>query len=331
MKHLKRTVMFHSLLAVAILLSLAAVTGCRSKQAPPPPAPIPTPTPLAGNIVFTQSGHLAKLSLRDSQTTPLTSGKSSEWFPSCSPKGSQVAYWSNAENGVYNLWKLNLEDSKRVQLTFNDENILGSGDLNLLLNDSPAWTADGRSIVYVQNGDVWQIDADGFNPETLLSGHAALSACPSPDGKTLVYVSSDNDSAYNLFLLTLSDKSVKKLTNYTDWNVGSPSYSPDGKKILFNLYHGDSSQLYTVNLDGSEAGSVTTDLHSLCPKYVQNGSKILYCTYGAGEDSALNIYLMNANGTDPKPLTTQGGASPSWGPEQAIAAAPATPSAPAAK
>jgi Tol biopolymer transport system component len=318
---------FYSLLLLVAILPLTVLTGCRSKQAPPPPPPIPTPAPPTGNVVFTQSGHLVKLSLRDSQVTPLTSGKSTEWFPACSPKGGQVAYWSDAENGIYNLWKVNLEDSKRVQLTFNDESILGPGDLNLLLNNAPAWTADGKNIVYVQDGNIWQIDADGFNPETLLSGHSALCAYPSPDGKTVVYVSNENDSAYNLFLLTLSDRTVKKLTSYTDWNAGSPSYSADGKKILYNLFHGDSSQIYTVNLDGSEATALTNDLHSLCPRYAQNGAKILYCSYGNSEEDSLKLYLMNANGADAKTLPTDDGASPSWGPESTVAPA----SAPAKK
>jgi Tol biopolymer transport system component len=142
-----------------------------------------------------------------------------------------------------------------------------------------------------------------------------LCANPSPDGKTILYISNDNDTVYNLYVLNVSEKTVKKLTNYTDWNVGAPSYSVDGKKILFNLYHGDATQIYTANADGSEPIEMTSNTHSLCPRYGQIGSKIYFCSYGTGDDSTLNVFAMNSTGTEVKELTTEGGASPSWTPE----------------
>ncbi len=317
------------ILLVVVLVSLTSLTGCRAPKPQATPKPVPTPVPVLGSVVFTQSGHLVKMNLKDSQITPLTSGKSTEWFPVSSPNGGQVLYWSNAESGIYNLWKINMADSRRVQLTFNEESSLHSAEFNLLLNAGAAWTSDGKNIVYVQEGDIWEMDLDGYNSETLLSGHSALCASPSPDpdGKTVLYISNDQDVVYNLYVLNVSDKTVKKLTHYTDWNVGAPSFSPDGKKILFNLYRGDTTQIYTMNSDGSEPINLTSNAHSLCPRYGQGSAKIFYCSYGADDNTTLNVFTMNSNGTEVKQLTTEGGASPSWAPEQA---APVNP-IPAAK
>jgi Tol biopolymer transport system component len=294
--------------------------GCKKKTVEtPPPPPTPTPVVAQGSIVYVQMGHLVRLDLDGNQITPLTSGKSTEWFPACSPKGDQVVYWSNAEGGIYNLWKINLDGSQRVQLTFDETNSLRTGDQNLLVNTAPSWSADGSRVIYAISGDIWSMDADGYNPETLLIGHSALCPLLSPDGKTLVYLSNQDDSVFNLWTLNLSDKTLKQLTHYTDWNVGSPSFSHDGRKILFNLYRANISQVYTINADGTDPLNITNNNKSLCPRYAMMDRKILYCSWGNSEDDGLNIYLVNANGTEAKAITTDEGSSPSWAPARILA------------
>jgi Tol biopolymer transport system component len=316
-----------------ILLALSGVfsTACKHKQVELPP-PVPTPTPVIppGSVVFVQRGHLVRLDLDSSQVTPLTSGKSTEWYPACSPKGDQVVYWSNAvdtndnsksETGVYNLWKINLDGSNRTQITFDETNSLKTSDQNLLLNDAPSWSSDGKKIIYSLEGDIWMIDSDGFNPETLLLGHSALCPLMSPDGKTVIYITNADDTVYNIWSVTLPEKSLKKLTAYTDWNVGSPSFSMDGKKILFNLYRANTTQVYTINAaDGTNPVNLTSNNRSLCPKFAQIDRKILYCSYGTGDDVSLDIFLANNNGTEAKSLNLIGGASPSWAPARILLA-----------
>lgn len=329
MSLVKKTFRFSVGLALLLVLGLLTTTGCKKKiEIPPPPPPTPTPVIPPGSLVFIQKGHLARLDMDSSQITPLTSGRSTEWFPVCSPKGDQVIYWSNYVEGagplgVYNLWKMNLDGSARIQLTFEEEGTLQTSDQNLRINDSASWSFDGKRVLYVVGGDIWVMDSDGFNPETLLLGHNALCPILSPDGKTVVFITNTDDQVYNLWALNLEEKTVKKLTNYTDWSVGSPSYSMDGKKILFNLYRSNVTQVYTVNAeDGSEPLNITNNSHSLCPRFAVNDRKVVYSSFGTGEDSGLNLFSVNINGTETKTLTTDGGASPSWAPARVVAAAP---------
>lgn len=320
-------------MALAFVFLLSASGGCNKKQPPPPPPP-PTPTPVIppGSLVFIQRGHLARLDLEGSQITPLTGGKSTEWFPACSPKGDQVIYWSNAEGGVYNLWKVNLDGTSRTQLTYDQTNSLRTGDQNLLVNAAPSWSSDGKRILYALEGDIWIMDSDGFNPETVLTKHSAICPVLSPDGKTIIYVSNAEDSVYNIWSVAVSDKTVKKLTNYTDWNVGSPSFSADGRRILFNLYRANTTQVYTVNAaDGSDPVNLTKDNRSLCPKYAIFDRKIVYCSYGTGEDVGLNLFVMNPNATEIKALTTEGGTSPSWAPARVLTSSPTPAASPASQ
>ncbi len=296
-----------------------SVTGCKH-QTPPPPQPPPAPVSAVptGSVVFIERGHLVRLDLSTGQTVPLTSGQSTEWFPSCSPDGSQVAYWSNAGNGVYNLWKRNLDGQNPVQLTFNEANSIGSSEQNLLVNDAPSWTNDGKKIVFAALGDVWMVDADGYNPKTLLTGHSAL--CPDlfPDGKSLLYLTNEEDTVYNLWVEDLTDKTVKKLTQYTDWNVGSPSVSSDGKKILINLYRENTTQIYTLDADGTNPVNLTTSTHNLCPRYAMGDRKVVYSGWLNSVDDGLNLFIINTIGTDNKNLSADFGSCPSWAPARVV-------------
>lgn len=323
-----RVVRFGAFAFLLLGFGLMSSTGCKHRQPPPPPPP-PTPTPIVapGSLVYVQRGHLARLDLDSSQITPLTSGKSFEWFPACSPDGSQVLYWSNAESGRYNIWKMRQDGTQRTQLTFDEENTLRIGDQNLQVNACPAWSFDGKKIFYATGGNLWMMDSDGYNPETLLIDHNALCPAPSPNGKSVLFVSNKEDMVYNLWSLNLSDRSLKKITQYTDWNVGSPSYSKDGNKIMFNLYRSNTSQIYTMSTDGTNPVNITTNIHSLCPKFAVYDNKIVYCGWETSEDEGLNVYIMKANGTDGKVLTTEGGASPSWASASVITATLPTPGA----
>ncbi|MGH7738930.1 MAG: hypothetical protein ACREL1_02170 [bacterium] len=304
-------------LVAVILMTFVSFSAfsCKKKEVYiRPSAPTPVPTLPPGNMVFIQRGHLAMMDLSTSEITPLTSGTSTEWFPACSPQGTEAAYWSNAQGGVYQLWTIDLRGSHhRQELTFDESNSLKTNDENLLINDAPSWSADGKSIVYSIEGDLWMIDSDGYNPETLLEGHSAICPALSPDGKSVLYISDAGDSVFNLWRLNLSDKSVLELTHYTDWNVGSPSYSADGSKIIFNLYRANMTQIYVTNTDGQNPINFTSNTHSLCPRFAQEDKKIIYCS-STDEDDTLNINIADASGANMKTLTTNGGTSPSWCP-----------------
>ncbi len=309
-------------LCVAFLTT--GLSGCKQEPPPPPPpAPVPTPLPPAGNVVFIMGGHLFKIDLKISkETTPLTSGTSTEWFPSISPLGDEVLYWSNSgPSGIYNLWKIRIDGTGRTQLTFNEVNAITQSSQNLLINNAASWAFDAKRIVYSLDGDIWMMDPDGFNPETVLLGYGAFCPSFSPDGKTVIFIAKKDDPVYNIWAVTLQDRSVRKITSYTDWNVGSPSYAPNGAKILYNLYKESTSQVYVCQADGSTPFNITNDNKSLMPRWAENGRKIVYCSPKPGE-IALNVVLMNDNGTDPKPITSNVGTSPSWGPQYLTVALP---------
>ena len=93
----------------------------------------------------------------------------------------------------------------------------------------------------------------------------------------------------------------------------SPSFSPDGSKIVFNSDRGGSAQLYVMNVDGSGVqrisrggGRYTT------PVWSPKGDFIAFTKESGGQFS---IAVMRPNGSDERILTTSYlDEGPTWAP-----------------
>ena len=144
------------------------------------------------------------------------------------------------------LWVTSADDASRAkQLTGGFEKFDGVLGIN--------WTTDGK-IIYESapsgKPEIWSVDANGRNL-TQLAGEAGTMGA-SPDGKRLVYQSSD-DEGDGLFRLNRGDGERKRLTTGTDiW----AAFSPDGRWIIFTRY-ADDVALWKVSVDGGEAVKLT--------------------------------------------------------------------------
>ena len=96
-----------------------------------------------------------------------------------------------------------------------------------------------------------------------------------------------------------------------DFEAGEPSYSPDGKKIAFNLgKHGKSSGIYMMEA-GSKLGSELQVQHS--PGFVthiawsHNATKL---AFSAAQGAKERIFEMNPDGSEMRPIIE--GSWPNW-------------------
>ena len=165
---------------------------------------------------------------------------------------------------------------------------LGIGDRLLSLIQSkrgpldvqaPAWSRDGRTIVFVSwrdgNGEVYAMDADGSGPRNLTQ-HPAKDVRPawSPDGRRIAFVSR-RDGNSEVYVMNADGSGKRNLTRDRA-NDDYPTWSPDGRKIAFLRgrlrgprrpactgaygYH-----LYVMNADGSGLRRLTrsTDVSAM--------------------------------------------------------------------
>jgi Tol biopolymer transport system component/DNA-binding winged helix-turn-helix (wHTH) protein len=129
---------------------------------------------------------------------------------------------------------------------------------------TPAWTPDGREIIYSSkqgvNYEMWRIPAAGGSPRVIpLTDAQVYFPSIALRGNRMAILKADDD--FNIWRLPLTapghagDPSERLI--YSKRRENSPRYSPDGKKILFMSNRTGSDELWVANSDGGNPQRLT--------------------------------------------------------------------------
>lgn len=105
----------------------------------------------------------------------------------------------------------------------------------------------------------------------------------------------------NIYQMNLFNNKVMQLTNTRAIDT-TPSYSPDGDRIIFSSDRGGSQQLYMMNSDGSGVRKVSSDKANYSkPMWSHDGKYIAFTKMKGGQFS---IGIMDVDGRNEKILTS---------------------------
>ena len=200
----------------------------------------------------------------------------------------------------------------------------GSGYRRLTTEDDvrhyyPSLAPDGQSVVYsayskqTKRYEIYELNLAANTTSVLTSAFGDLNAPEiSPNGKTIVFTRFYIDPLKPTTWLMNRDGT--NLRQVVDFNAWDPTWSSDGREILFASETPDTSQLFIVNVDG-------TGLHQVGEfPYLRGRSdwsiKGLIATY-SGKPWEREIYIMNSDGSGQQRISPIGGNSqgPSFSPD----------------
>ncbi len=189
----------------------------------------------------------------------------------------------------------------------------------------PAWTADGREIIYSVGSFVpkglWRISAGARGePQRLPSvGDDAAEPAISRSKHRLVYVHRfSHDSIWRMAAPSLEGKSLRPPNQPTllissTRDDSAPQVSPDGKKIAFESARSGSTEVWVCDMDGSNAVQMTSfgGPEVTTPRWSPDSGRIAFDSNAEGE---YDIYVVGADGRKPKRMTTDpaNDGNPSW-------------------
>ena len=231
----------------------------------------------------------------------LTSYRSISTMPGVSPDGTKVAFTSFVR-GTPEILLHSLETGRR--LPFYNQ--------NASMNAQVDFTPDGKSVVFSSTaaGGYAQIYRANINGSGLqrLTNVRAVEVEPKVNPKTgneVVFVSG-RSGPQQIFKMSIDGADVQQLTP-GEGQAGNPAWHPDGQHIAFAWTRGFEPGNFNIFIMDVATREVVQLTHGAGrnenPTWAPDGRHLVF---SSRRGSSTQIYSMLADGTDVKPLTTQG-------------------------
>ena len=195
---------------------------------------------------------------------------------------------------------------------------------------TPKWSPDGRRIVFeIPGAGIYATGDDGERPTAIVTivtssfagGGVGLPVEPawSPDGNSIAFVSrsfsfgppSLAGLSRDIYVSDVNGERTTQLTNTPDAAEYAPSWSPDGKIIVYDrTVPATLGDIWIMNADGSgQRDLFSSDANESYPSFSPDGSKIVF---SSSQDGDSEIFVIDVTGAGLRKLT--GNAYADWAP-----------------
>jgi len=213
----------------------------------------PAWSPDASEIAFARGPeghrHLFIMRADGSQLRQITDGLGNDHFPAWSSDGTTLAFNSD-RNGKREIFTVRRDGSQLSRLTHNDSQ-----------NDEPEWAPRDTAIIYDSDRggswNIWVMRPDGSADQKL---HAGAAPSFSHDGGRIVFQDTPAKGIVSLFVMNADGTEVARVTSTNALDF-VPTFSPDGRQIVFCSNRDGTREVYRMHADGTSQTRLTFAAH----------------------------------------------------------------------
>ena len=147
----------------------------------------------------------------------------------------------------------------------------------------------------------------GMPEELITSSRVDFNPMLSPDG-TRIALSSNRTGSFEILVCNAEGEGCYVATSGEHDRVGSPRWSPDGEKIVFDMRLNQNGDIYEIPATGGEPRQITVDPgFDAVPCYSPDGRWIYFAS---DRRDGFQVWRVPSSGGAPEQVTKDGGFSP---------------------
>lgn len=191
-----------------------------------------------------------------------------------SPDGKRVAA-SRHVDGNADIWVIDLERGLPTRFTF-----------NAVVEDDPAWSSDGSSIIFTSNRDggirkFYRKLASGAGNEELISDAVRVVNTGidwSPDGKNILYSSPGEGTGSDIWVAPLSGDAKPYPLLQSEFTENHGRFSPDGRFFAYVSNESGREEVYVQNFPPAGGKWQVSTGGGDQPHWRRDGKELYYIT-----------------------------------------------------
>lgn len=264
----------------------------------------PLPSPDGSIVVFNQSetgdtNHIYTVPTDGSGVkTDISPGDETYWFPDYNPAGTYLCYVNGPTDA--DLWEVVKYEVGGSETVLTDN---ATTDRDSWM---PRWSHAGGNIAYIRrfwdqypnNDELVVIADDGTNERSVHTFSGQIYGIDWNTAGTSLCVAGNDGSGGELY--TAPPNAGASLTQVgTDTNVKDCHWSADGSKIVYIVSSGPTTEVKSINPDGSGATVLfdrnTFGLNPVHAAWTDDGAGVIFHTGGTGGDIFLTETFAGVN------------------------------------
>ncbi|HUR96887.1 MAG TPA: winged helix-turn-helix domain-containing protein [Pyrinomonadaceae bacterium] len=262
--------------------------------------------------VSTEDDEIFVYSLETRKSENVTNSPSFDADPNFSPDGRQIAF-ASLRDGNAEIYLMNVDGSDVRRLTNHPS-----------WDSHPVFSPDGTAIAFPsdresEDSDVYVMRSDGQGAVRRLtfwkSNESVGPGSWSPDGTKILFVS-DRDGNDDIFMISAEVDPSQLVVMDVSGDLQFPSYSPDGRQIVYQSTFADKSgELRVFDVDAGQSRLLLkAESANFAPVFSPDGTQIAFQNR---IENNTEICLIKTDGSDLRNLTNNPArdGTPDWSPD----------------